>query len=37
VVRDAARRWTNRQVATVLLALAAGLYLVSVVIIVVRN
>jgi hypothetical protein len=30
-------QWTNRQVATLLLAFAAGLYAVSVIIILVRN
>jgi len=33
----ARREWTNRQVAMLLMALAAGLYAVSVIIILVRN
>jgi hypothetical protein len=37
VVNDASSRWTNWQVAVALMALAAGLYAASVVIIVVRN
>jgi hypothetical protein len=37
VVKDGPNRWTNWRVATVLMALAAGLYVASVVIILVRN
>lgn len=33
----ARREWSNRQVAVLLTALAAGLYVVSVVIVLVRN
>jgi hypothetical protein len=36
-VTDSSSQWTNRQVALVLMALAAVLYLTSVAIIVVRN
>jgi hypothetical protein len=36
-VTDSRRQWTNRQVAVLLMALAAALYLTSVAIIVVRN